>query len=278
MSVLEVKSVFNDIINGNFEDEYEPEKNFSNYKHFFARYNWNYQNEGEYVVLQKLTAHGKNYKFYCSADNFVKEFNDFANGFYAANEAQKLKQLNPSLNINQAMSDMILIRQDLFTIKNYVNKHHEALQERTFKQELKPKEQRKDVQLFIVQKTNPMLDDIHTGIRSIEDILTFEEAMNAPENWLVFSPDYEKEDMEKAFETGVITVYSSYPIEDGNFVTPSRMEAECYAGGPGSYVYSKTVPLENIAWIDNYEGQYAEVTDEWMKEYEQEMNRGCECR
>ena len=134
----------------------------------------------------------------------------------------------------------------------------------------------KDIQLFIIQETNPMFDDIHTGIRTHDDILTFDEAMNVPEEKLVTAPDYEKKDMDRALETGMITVYSSYPIEDGNFVTPSRMEAECYAGGPGSYVYSKTVPLENVAWIDNYEGQYAEITDEWIKEYEKELDRGYE--
>lgn len=131
----------------------------------------------------------------------------------------------------------------------------------------------KDIQLFIIQETNPMLDDIHTGIRTLDDILTFDEAMNVPEEKLVTAPDYEKKDMDRALKTGMITVYSSYPIEDGNFVTPSRMEAECYAGGPGSYVYSKTVPLENIAWIDNYEGQYAEITDEWINEYKREIEK-----
>lgn len=131
----------------------------------------------------------------------------------------------------------------------------------------------KDIQLFIIQETNPMLDDIHTGIRTLDDILTFDEAMNVPEEKLVTAPDYEKKDMDRALKTGMITVYSSYPIEDGNFVTPSRMEAECYAGGPGSYVYSKTVPLESIAWIDNYEGQYAEITDEWINEYKREIEK-----
>lgn len=134
----------------------------------------------------------------------------------------------------------------------------------------------KDIQLFIIQNTNPMLDDIHTGIRILDDILTFDEAMNVPEEELVTAPDYEKKDMDRALETGMITVYSSYPIEDGNFVTPSKMEAEQYAGGFGSHVYSATVPLENIAWIDNYEGQYAEITEEWMNEYERAFDRGYE--
>lgn len=134
----------------------------------------------------------------------------------------------------------------------------------------------KDIQLFIIQETNPMHDDIHTGIRTIDDILTFEEATSVPEEELVLAPDYKKADIDKALETGMITVYSSYPIEDGNFVTPSRMEAEQYAGGGKFHVYSATVPLENIAWIDNYEGQYAEITDEWVKEYERELDRGYE--
>jgi len=118
------------------------------------------------------------------------------------------------------------------------------------------KDTHKESQLEIIKKSNPMLDDIHTGIRSIKDILTFKEAVSNKDN-LVTSPDYAEEDIEKALKIGEIEVFSSYEIKNGIFVTPSRMEAETYAGG--GEVYSKVVKLEDVAWIDSYEGQYALV-------------------
>jgi hypothetical protein len=66
--------------------------------------------------------------------------------------------------------------------------------------------------------------------------------------------------MKEALKSGRITVYSSYPIENGVFVTPSKMEAQNYAGK--NKVYSKTVPLSNVAWIDAIEGQYTETEQE----------------
>ena len=49
---------------------------------------------------------------------------------------------------------------------------------------------------FIIQETNPMLDDIHTGIRTIDDILTFEEATVNKDD-LVFAPDYTKQILQR---------------------------------------------------------------------------------
>lgn len=54
--------------------------------------------------------------------------------------------------------------------------------------------------------------------------------------------------------TGKIIVYSSYPIESGIFVTPSRMEAQNYAGN--RKVYSKLVKLSDVAWLDPLQGQF----------------------
>lgn len=116
----------------------------------------------------------------------------------------------------------------------------------------------KEQQLSIIQNSNPMRDDYHTGIRSVDDILTFEEAIQ--EN--VFTPDYTEEDAQNALQKGKITVYSSYPISQGVFVTPSKMEAQLYAGGEGGKVYSKTVSLNDVAWIDSLEGQYAKVDNQ----------------
>lgn len=108
-------------------------------------------------------------------------------------------------------------------------------------------------QLAVIQNSNPMNDDYHTGIRDVGDILIFEEAIREDN----FTPDYTEQAAQDALRKGKITVYSSYPISQGVFVTPSKMEAQNYAGS--GKVYSKTVPLSDVAWIDTIEGQYAKV-------------------
>lgn len=113
----------------------------------------------------------------------------------------------------------------------------------------------KEKQLDIINKSNPMHDEYHTGVRNVDDIKTFEEAVSDSD--APFTPDYTKEDAESALKAGEITVYSSKPIENGVFVTPSKMEAENYAGG--EKVYSKKVPISDVAWIDAIEGQYARL-------------------
>ena len=126
----------------------------------------------------------------------------------------------------------------------------------------------KKVQLDIINKTNPMLDDYHTGIRKVEDINTFKEAYEAAkadkekygDDQMSSYPDETDDILDDAMENGEITIYSSKPIKNGNFVTPSRMQAEEYAGG--GKVYEKTVPVSDVAWIDVEQGQYAKVDDE----------------
>lgn len=116
---------------------------------------------------------------------------------------------------------------------------------------------RKSKQLELIQDSNPMTDDYHTGIRSIEDILTFEEAIADPDE-LFTTPDWTEEDIQTALNEGRVMVYSSHPIEDGVFVTPSATEARNYAGKEGQ-LYGKYVNLSDVAWIDSLEGQYAPV-------------------
>ena len=69
--------------------------------------------------------------------------------------------------------------------------------------------------------------------------------------------DFSKEDAEKALKSGEITIYSSYDIKQGTFVSTSKVQAEEYAGG--KKVYEKTVKLNEVAWINGDEGQYAKV-------------------
>ena len=142
---------------------------------------------------------------------------------------------------------------------------------------------RKQTQLDIILKTNPMLDDYHTGIRKVEDIKTLgesvEEARSEAEKygddeWSAY-PDITNDMLQNALETGEITIYSSKPIKNGVFVTPSYMQASDYAGGGN--VYEKTVPLNDVAWINTDEGQYAKVDGERyslrVDRYRDELNQ-----
>lgn len=110
----------------------------------------------------------------------------------------------------------------------------------------------KDRQFEVVRNSNAAQDDIHTWIRSADEIKTFEEATADVEDSV--TPDYGIQIIEEAKMTGRIRVYSAYKIREGTFVTPSKMEAQNYAGN-GS-VQEKWVALTDVAWIDEIEGQY----------------------
>ncbi len=117
----------------------------------------------------------------------------------------------------------------------------------------------KQKQLEIILETNPAYSDSFTWIRKVEDIHTLEETLSLSDwkDYDEFDPDLTKSDILKAIESGEITVYSSHPIENGAFVTPSRMEAETYAGT--GEVYQKTVDINDVAWIDPTQGQLAKI-------------------
>jgi hypothetical protein len=116
----------------------------------------------------------------------------------------------------------------------------------------------KKKQLGIILKTNPMLDDYHTGIRTLDDIKTLNEILlNNEEDDLITFPDFTIDDIKKAVQTKEIFIYSSYPIQDGTFVTPSKMEAKSHAGN--NNVYSKYTSIYNIAWIDSGEGMFTKI-------------------
>ena len=119
----------------------------------------------------------------------------------------------------------------------------------------------KNAQFDIIQNTNPMWDEYHTGIRSVEDIRTWDEVLklNDESEGQFFWGDFSRAEAEQALKDGKITVYSSYPIKDGVFVSTSYVQAQEYAGGRNDKVYSKTVPLTEVAWINGDEGQYAKV-------------------
>ena len=125
----------------------------------------------------------------------------------------------------------------------------------------------RQAQLNIILSTNPAEDDLHTWIRTTEDILTFEELF--PDGLYDVTPDFTVSDIQTVLNTGKITVYSSKPIENGNFVTPSKLEAASYSGD--ETVYMAHIDVSDVAWIDESQGQLA--TDK-MVEYERISCKG----
>ena len=117
----------------------------------------------------------------------------------------------------------------------------------------------KQKQLDVIKQSNPAEDDYHTWIRSVDDIKSFEETLDENKDYKGedFDPSYTWDMAEDALQSGEITVYSSKPIANGAFVTPSKMEAEAYAGD--GRIYMATLPLQDIAWIDPTQGQVAKV-------------------
>lgn len=136
-------------------------------------------------------------------------------------------------------------------------------EERELSKYLNNKSDFKQKQLDVVLKENPATDDYHTWIRKVDDIKTFEEALqyniddgydeDAPSAY----PDVTRDMIDEALKSGYIEVYSSKPIKNGIFVTPSKMQAQDYAGG--NKIYSTKVSVKDVAWINLDEGQFAKV-------------------
>ena len=123
--------------------------------------------------------------------------------------------------------------------------------------ELQTQPKEKVEQYQIIQKYNPMRDDYHVGIRKPSDIKTWKEVVDSKDDDSFAWGDFSRKDAEKALASGKITIYSSYPINQGVFVSTSKVQSEQYAGGKGKKVYSRTVPLSEVAWINGDEGQFA---------------------
>lgn len=121
---------------------------------------------------------------------------------------------------------------------------------------------RKQEQFNIIQGSNPRDTNLsnHTWINNKSDIKSFDEVISDED----FTPDYTKEDYNKAKQSGVITVYSSKPIANGEFVTPSQQIAKDYAGS--EKIYSKEVSINDVAWISASEGQLASNNESIIQE------------
>ena len=142
-----------------------------------------------------------------------------------------------------------------------VKRDKEEAVRKNLENELKTQPRDKVEQYKIIQKTNPMNDDYHTGIRKPSDIKTWEEVMKDDDDSQFTWGDFSRKDAEKAMKTGKITIYSSYPIKNGTFVSTSKAQSQEYAGGKGGRLYSRTIPLSKVAWISGDEGQFADLDD-----------------
>ena len=146
--------------------------------------------------------------------------------------------------------------------KKKETEERQKAQKELLEKEIAEAPENKRKQYEIIQSTNPMEDDYHVGIRSPKDIKTFAEVINDDESFAW--GDFSKKDAERALKRGSITVYSSKPIENGNFVSTSKIQATEYAGG--EKIYTKEVPIEDVAWINGDEGQYAKISAKYSKE------------
>ncbi|MCI7207778.1 MAG: hypothetical protein MSA15_17505 [Clostridium sp.] len=146
--------------------------------------------------------------------------------------------------------------------KKIQEKKNEEIKLKQLEEDIKNSSDFKNKQFEIIQKTNPAPDENHVWIRSPKDIKTWSEAMQDEESFAW--GDFNYEDAEKALKTNRITVYSSYNIKNGTFVSTSYQQALDYAGGDRSKVHSKVVKTTNVAWINGDEGQYAKVDNQYM--------------
>jgi len=116
----------------------------------------------------------------------------------------------------------------------------------------------KQKQLDMILKHNPADPKLgnSTWVRQIDDIKTYEEAWE-DSDWKEYFDEHPQ--AKDIIKSGMVKVFSSYPIKEGIFVTPNEQEAKSYAGGKTPY--SKLVPTKHIAWLDPEQGQYTPLDD-----------------
>lgn len=123
---------------------------------------------------------------------------------------------------------------------------------------------KQQTQFDIIQETNPAPEESnYVWIRKPSDIKTFEEVINDKDSFTW--GDYSKEDALRDLKNGTVTIYSSYPIKNGVFVSTSYQQALDYAGGDPSQVHSRKSSIDSVAWINGDEGQYAKATTKYSQ-------------
>lgn len=178
--------------------------------------------------------------------------------------AQKMADNNANTVLEYGGKKDVRIDRDTLemTVKHFENTGETAKLKKAQKlldDTVKAENDTKQKQLDVIKKTNAKDDSLadHTWVESVNDIKTFDEAVKTGDG--SFTPDYTEKMAAKAIESGEIKVYSSKPIEDGAFVTPSKMEAEAYAGS--GKLYEATIKTEDVAWIDELQGQVAKISE-----------------
>lgn len=143
-------------------------------------------------------------------------------------------------------------------IPEIIKKREKIKKEQELLHDIQQSPSHKVAQFKIIQANNPAPEGSnYVWIRRPSDIKTLAEAIEDSES---FSwGDFTRNDAIKALKRDLITVYSSYPIKQGVFVSTSYIQAQEYAGGEGGRVYSKRIKPSRVAWINGDEGQYASV-------------------
>ena len=142
--------------------------------------------------------------------------------------------------------------------KSDIEKNKKTATKLNEEEKKKDEDKHKQKQLDIINKTNKMTDDYHTGIRKVSDIQTWKEALkNKDKDESLTYPDFTEKDANTALNSGYVTVYSSKSIKNGVFVSPSKMMAQDYAGS--GKVQSMRVSINDVAWINLDEGVFAKI-------------------
>ncbi|MDR0824949.1 MAG: hypothetical protein LBN74_07620 [Prevotella sp.] len=212
------------------------------------------ENKGKKLEVNEVASiHGKEVERFLSEMENAKE-GGLSDALRYVNKEKALEWLGLStLSTNQGLSDNSTVK----IIQKFENPKVDDAFLRM--QVLESSDVKiKEKQLSTILRYNPAPNGHNTWVRSVDDIQTareaFKETLDSNDNMY---PDFTADDMQRALDDGEITMYSSKPIKEGVFITPSFSNAKDYAGGGN--VYSKTVKLTDVAWIDESEGQYAPV-------------------
>lgn len=214
--------------------------------------------KGEVITksIEELKTDLENTKGFLARGKVQEQINALENGFNTVEEYRAAEEIKKNERIKAKEEETLQ--------KQKAKEQQEIDKKNKLNKEIEEATPLKREQYKIVQENNPMNDELHVGIRSPKDIKTFDEVIEDEESFVW--GDFNKEDAQKALDSGEITIYSSYPIEQGVFVSTSLRQAQEYAGGDANKVYSKTVPLNEVAWISGDEGQYAKVSNESLNE------------
>jgi len=177
-------------------------------------------------------------------------------------QAEKIKEALNESNISSEVSAFQQQEKIQNQVTQSIQEQNKAIDE-SIKKTLTLNDVRQK-QWEIIQKTNPKEEGTNsTWVDKPEDAKTFYEVNHKDSDYPFnenYSDDWTVKDKMNVEATGKITVYSSYPIEDGNWVTPSKEEGLSYAGS--GKLYSATMDPRDIAWVDAGQGQVAHISDE----------------